>query len=141
MSRHDTVVEVHAGAAMGRASSALLRAYPNVGEVFLQEADHTRLAVAVERVEAASPNIGPEQRDYDKSHGGGMVKSLNKKLAVVAGDAGTTARFTLAISAMGLVSRGGSHSRIQHSPGDDKQRMLRSVRTTLRQIMALMVCR
>ena len=144
MSRNDTAIEVHAGATMGRASFALLRAYPNLGSVLLQEEQRTRLAVALERVEAAhTRHVAPELLGNDDRYGdggGGVVRPLNKHLAAVVLQADAMGGFTLAISALGLVPRDSSHSRMSlERPDDAQQKMLRNVRTALRQIYAMLV--
>lgn len=139
MSRNDTAIEVHAGATMGRASFALLRAYPNLGGLFLQEAEQGRLSIAVERVEAGySPNVGPEQRD--NGNGVGAVRPLHKQLSAVATEADPTSRFTLAISALGLVLHDGFLSKNSRPGVDDtQQKLLRHVRATLQHIFEMLV--
>lgn len=149
MSRNDTAIEVHAGATMGRASFALLRAYPNLGGVSLQENEWTRLSVAVERLEAVhNRNLGPEQRGNDERYGvagvgeggRGVVRPLNKQLSAVAMEADTIGCFTLAISVLGLVPHVSSRSRTSLTGAyDAQQKMLQNVRALLRQTYAVLV--
>lgn len=128
-----------------------------VGGVSLQEAERTRLSVAMERVETLRRLSDQAERGSD----GGVVKALNKQLTAVAAEvshdtiflsflsahakvltslhvaqADLTGRFTLAISALGLVPHNRS---ARTAAGDTQQRMLRSVRTVLQHIYAVLV--
>jgi hypothetical protein len=117
LTRDDRAIECNVGATMGRASLALLRAYPNVGGLCLQEADGPRLAIALERVRVGSyaGGDGNLHRAHQEDGGGGgggqtaagggsVVSSVNEELSaiVAAGGAGGGGGYSLAVSCMGL---------------------------------------